>query len=172
MVIGVNLYFMHSQNAATWYQVESEQLGRSLTLQAAKLVAAPLAQQDDVVLAHYVKVVNQGMFVKGAVLFDELGVPYAKQEDRLSVVTLLKDSDIEPLVFVEDIVLDGEVIGYIKLILDKQSITKHHRNFNKNQLSQSLLMILLSMIVAVLATRLFYKTRTNYRLVETEEDFP
>jgi uncharacterized membrane protein affecting hemolysin expression len=170
VVIGVNLYFMHSQNAAKWYQVESEQLGRSLTLQAAKLIAAPLAKKDQEMLDLYVSVVNKGMFVKGAVLFDELGVRYAQQDDRLSVVDMLKQSDIEPLVFVEDIVFEGNIIGYIKLVLDKQAITEHHRNFNKNQLTQSILMIVLSFVAAALATRLFYKLRKSYQLVDSEDE--
>lgn len=167
--IGVNLYLMHSQNAAKWYQVESEQLGRSLTLQAAKMVAAPLAKEDEELLAHYVTVVNQGMFVKGAVLFDDLGVRYAQQEDRLSIVEMMKQSDIEPLVFVEDIVFERNTIGYIKLVLDKQAITAHHRAFNQNQISQSILTIVLSIIAAALATRLFYKVRNSYQLSDGED---
>lgn len=163
--MGVNLYFMHIKNAAQWYQVESEQLGRSLTAQAAKLVAAPLAQQDQDLLAHYVTVVNQGMFVKGAVLFNENGERFANQEERLSVVDMLKQDNIEPLVFVEDIIFDGNTIGYIKLVLDKQAITKHHRAFNQNQISQTLLTIMLCMIAAVLVTRMVYKLRNNYKLM-------
>lgn len=159
---------MHSQNAAKWYEVESEQLGRSLTSQAARLVAAPLAQQNKDLLQHYVQVVNSGMFVKGAVLFDISGVRYDKQEKKLSVVDMIKQSDIAPLVFVEDIVFEGEIIGYIKLILDKQAITEHHRDFNQNQVSQSILTIVLSLIAATLATRIFYKLRYQYRLNDTE----
>lgn len=169
MFIAVNLYLMHTQNAAKWYQVESEQLGRSLTLQAAKMVAAPLAKEDQELLAHYVTVVNQGMFVKGAVLFDDLGVRYAQQEERLSIVEMMKQSDIEPLVFVEDIIFERNTIGYIKLVLDKQAITAHHRAFNQNQISQSILMIVLSVIAAALATRLFYKVRNSYQLTDGED---
>ncbi|GAB54462.1 membrane protein [Glaciecola punicea ACAM 611] len=170
VIIGVNLYYMHSQNAAKWYQVESEQLGRSLTLQAAKLIAAPLAKDDEEMLMQYVAVINQGMFVKGAVLFDELGVRYAQEEDNFSVVDMVKENAVKPLVFVEDIVFEGNLIGYIKLLLDKQAITEHHRIFNKNQLSQSILMIVLSIVAAALATRLFYKTRQSYRKAATEDN--
>ncbi len=169
VVIGVNLYLMHSRNAADWYQVESEQLGRSLTIQAAKLVAAPLAKEDEELLAQYVEVINQGMFVKGAVMFDEMGVRYAQQVERLSVIDMLRQQDIEPLVFVEDIIYEDKIIGYIKLVLDKKAITEHHRTFNQNQLSQSILVIILSVIVAGLGTRLFYKVRESYRLVDNDE---
>lgn len=72
VIIGFNLYIMHNRNANQWYQVESEQLGRSLTQQAAKLVAAPLAKNDAELLEQYINVVNQGMFVQDAAMFDPL----------------------------------------------------------------------------------------------------
>jgi membrane protein len=170
VIIGVNLYFMHSQNAAKWYAVESEQLGRSLTLQAAQLIAAPLAKKDQEMLLQYVSVINKGMFVKGAVLFDDIGVRFAQEDERFSVVDMLKNSDIEPLVFVEDVVFEENIIGYIKLVLDKKEITEHHREFNKNQFSQSVLIIVLSVIASALATRVFYKVRKSYRLVDSEDE--
>lgn len=168
VIIGFNLYIMHNRNANQWYQVESEQLGRSLTQQAAKLVAAPLAKNDAELLEQYINVVNQGMFVQDAAMFDPLGVRYAQLEESPSVVQMMKQQDIDPLVFVEDIIFDNITIGYIKLVLDKQAVTHHHRSFNRNQLSQTVLVIILSVIAAGLATRLFYKMRENYRLTDDE----
>lgn len=81
---------------------------------------------------------------------------------------MMKQQDIDPLVFVEDIIFDNITIGYIKLVLDKQAVTHHHRSFNRNQLSQTVLVIILSVIAAGLATRLFYKMRENYRLTDDE----
>lgn len=169
VAISVNVYLMHIKNASQWYAVESEQLGRSLTQQAAKLVAAPLAKNDSDLLAQYIDVVNQGMFVQNAVLYNELGVRYEQAQAPLSIVDMLKSSDLEPLVFVEDIMFENKTIGYIKLVLDKQAVTHHHRSFNRNQLSQTALLIVLSIIVAALAMRLFYKAREKYRLVDDEE---
>lgn len=163
VAIAVNLYLMHERNANQWYSVESEQVGRSLTQQAAKLVAAPLASEDEALLAQYIDLVNQGIFVQDAVLFNQFGVRYAQQETALSVLDIMREQEIEPLVFVEDIVSNGELIGYIKLVLDKQAVTHHHRSFNRNQMSQTILIVILSIICAGLATRLFYKMREGYR---------
>mgnify|MGYP006924553317 CR=1 FL=1 len=167
---------MHAQNAIKWYQIESEQLGRSLTVQAAKLIASPMAREDEEAIAQYVSIMGQGMFVKGAVLFDDLGVRYVspidEQNETLSVLEITRQNDIEALVFVEDIVFEGKIIGYIKLLLDKQAITEHHRNFNNNQLCQTILIILLSIIAAGLATRLFYKVRLQYKTTDTDADLP
>lgn len=164
VAIAVNLYLMHERNANQWYSVESEQVGRSLTQQAAKLVAAPLASEDEGLLAQYIELVNQGVFVQDAVLFNQFGVRYAQQETALSVLDIMRQQEIEPLVFVEDIVINGELIGYIKLVLDKQAVTHHHRSFNRNQMSQTILIVILSIICAGLATRLFYKMRESYRI--------
>lgn len=161
---------MHVKNARQWYQVESEQLGRSLTVQASKLVAAPLANNDESLLSEYIDLINQGNFVKGAVMFDHKGIKYAQQQDPLSVVALVRQKDVEALVFVEDIVFNGEIIGYIKLVLDKQAITEHHQLFNQNQLQQSLLIIVLTVIVSGLVIRLFYKTRENYRIANQSDN--
>ncbi|MGB3725542.1 MAG: AhpA/YtjB family protein [Glaciecola sp.] len=169
VVIAVNLYLMHTQNADKWYQIESEQLGRSLTQQAAKLVAAPLAKNDATLLEQYITLVSEGMFVQNAVMFDQLGIKYAQQEDQMGIVDMIKTSNIEPLVFVEDIIFDDNTIGYIKLVLDKQAVTHHHRVFNKNQLSQTVLVVVLSIILAGLVTRAFYKMRHQYRL-SSEDD--
>lgn len=170
VVVAVNLYLMHVKNARQWYQVESEQLGRSLTVQASKLVAAPLANNNESLLSEYIELINQGNFVKGAVMFDQVGIKYAQQQDPLSVVALVRQKDVEPLVFVEDIVFDGQIIGYIKLVLDKQAITEHHQLFNQNQLQQSLLIIVLTVIVSGLIIRLFYKARENYRLANQSDN--
>jgi len=147
-----------------WYSLESEQLGRSLTQQAAKLVAAPLANENTELLEEYIALVNQGMFVQDAVMFNQFGERYSQHGNRLSVIDLVRQQDIEPLVFVEDIVYEDTTIGYIKLVLDKQAVTLHHRSFNRNQMSHTMLLVVLCIIVAGLATRLFYKARENYRL--------
>lgn len=170
LAIGLNIYLMHSRNADQWYAIESEQLGRSLTQQAAKLVAAPLANEDTELLDQYIELVNQGMFVQDAVMFNQFGVRYAQIGQRISVLDMLRTQDIEPLVFVEDIVYEGSIIGYIKLVLDKQAVTHHHRSFNRNQMSQTLLIVILCIIVAGLSTRLFYKARANYRLNDTSDE--
>lgn len=160
--IAVNIYLMHTYNAQSWYQQEGEQLGRNLTQQAARLVAAPLASGDEELLDHYVSVVNQGGFVKAAVLFHDTGVPYAGQNNPQGILQLLQNNDEKVIVFVEDIEFEGNIIGYVKLVLDHQAIVDHHQSFNQSQLKQTILMIVLSIIVASLATRMFYKARENY----------
>ncbi len=161
-VLAFNIYIMHEWNAKTWYEIESAQLGRSLAKQASNLVAAPLATNSEVLLQDYVEMINQGMFVRGAVLFDSEGVKYAQQVEPVSVVELIRNDNIDPLIFVEDVVYENNIIGYVKLVLDKPSIIQHHKDFNRNQLKQNALSIGLSMILAALVTRLYYKFKQGY----------
>lgn len=162
IAIAINLYIMHSRSAQQWYEIESEQLGRSLTIQAAKLLSEPMTAEDDQVISSYIDMLNEGMFIEGAVVYDDAGVRLSDTQDNLSIITMIKESDYEPLVFVEDIIYDGQTLGYVKLILNREEITQHHRAFNQDQLSQSVLMIILAMIISMLATRLFYKFKRSY----------
>nr|WP_136250128.1 AhpA/YtjB family protein [Ningiella ruwaisensis] len=161
VAIAINLYVMHAHNAQAWYETESEQLGRSLTIQAAKLLSQPMADENSEVISSYIKMINQGMFIEGAVVFDDLGVRLTGEDNRLSIVELISQ-DYEPLVFVEDILFEGETLGYIKLILNRDEIIRHHKAFNQTQFTQSILIIVLAMIIAMLATRLFYKFKRSY----------
>lgn len=162
LAIAINLYIMHSQNASQWYEIEAEQLGRSLTIQAARLLSQPLSTEDEEVVTEYIKLINDGMFVEGAVVFNDRGVRLSDINSSLTVIDMLAQGNYSPLVFVEDIVYEGTILGYIKLVLNQEEITRHHEHFNRNQLTQSIMIILLAMIVAALATRLFYKVKRNY----------
>lgn len=162
IAIAINLYIMHSRSAQQWYEIESEQLGRSLTIQAAKLLSEPMTAEDDQVISSYIDMLNEGMFIEGAVVYDDAGVRLSDTQDNFSIITMIKEGDYEPLVFVEDIIYDGQTLGYVKLILNREEITQHHRAFNRDQLSQSVLMIILAMIISMLATRLFYKFKRSY----------
>ncbi len=166
-VLAVNLWLMHSENAQQWYKIESEQLGRGLTKQAAKLVATPLKSKDEELVAHYINVINDGKFVEGAVLFDSTGMRLSQHESIVSVVEMVNDADVAPLVFVEDIVDDSlQILGYIKLVLNREEITQHHQDFNRGQLSQTFVVILLTMIISCLLTRMVYKFRYRHEVGE------
>ncbi|WP_395345738.1 AhpA/YtjB family protein [Ningiella sp. W23] len=162
VAIAINLYIMHAKSAQQWYEIESEQLGRSLTLQAAKLLSQPMSDKDNVALNQYIDMLNSGMFIEGAVVFDQMGVKLSDEDNRFSVIEMMSEKQYEPLVFVEDIVLDNTTLGYIKLILNRDEITEHHQEFNRNQLSQSILTIVMTIIISVLLTRFFYKFKYSY----------
>jgi membrane protein len=162
IAIAINLYIMHSENARQWYEIESEQLGRSLTIQAARLLSQPLSQEDNELTQQYIALLNDGMFIEGAVVFDNLGVRISSINNAPSVVDMISQGNYAPLVFVEDIQHDGQTLGYIKLILNRDEIIRHHEQFNRSQFTQTLLVIVLAMLIAALATRLFYKVNRNY----------
>lgn len=167
-VISVNLWLMHNTSAKAWYSIESEQLGRSLASQAARMLATPLANDDEQAIDAFVADIEAGGFVKGSALYDEQGKIIKSYNQDHSVVALFRIGTQQPLVFVEDIVADGKVVGYIKLVLDRQAVTEHHQVFTNSYLKSTLLTIVLTAICASLITRLFYKIRHNLRLQSPE----
>lgn len=167
VVIIVNLNLMHTQNANQWYQVESEQLGRSLAQQAAKLVAGPMANNDTELLNRAIELVDDDKFIQDAVIYNAQGVRLDKQLNAFNM--LEKQSDQNIIVFVEDIIHESKIIGYIKLVLDKQLITQHHQQFNQKQMQQTILVVVLASIFTLLLTRLFYKTREKLSFKDNED---
>ena len=163
VVIAVNLWFMHNKNANEWYSLESEQLGRSLAGQASRMLAAPLEKEDQESIENYVNTIETDSFVKGTSLYDQSGKTIKSFDESYSIIEEFRVLDQPPLIFIEDIIYDGKTIGYVKLLLDRDAIIKHHKAFNRTQLTQTGLIMLLTAICAMILTRLFYKIRATYQ---------
>jgi membrane protein len=163
VVIGVNLWFMHNKNANEWYSLESEQLGRSLAAQASRMLAGPLQKDDQESIENYVSTIETDSLVKGTSLYDQSGKTIKSFDENYSIIEQFRVLDQPPLIFVEDIIYDGKTIGYVKLLLDREAIIKHHKAFNRSQLVQTGVIMLLTAICAIILTRLFYKVRANYQ---------
>ncbi len=162
-VIGINLWFMYDKNANKWYSVESEQLGRSLATQASRMLAGPLQKDDQDSIENYVSTIEIESLIKGTSLYDHTGKTIKSFDENYSIVEQFRVLEQPPLIFVEDIIYDGKTIGYVKLLLDRESIIKHHKAFNRSQFMQTGLLMMLTAICAMILTRLFYKIRANYQ---------
>jgi membrane protein len=158
---------MYTKNAYEWYSLESEQLGRSLAAQAARMLSSPMQSGDEQSIESYVDTIETDSFVKGTSLYDQHGKTIKSFDDDYSIIEQFRVLNEPPLIFVEDIVHDGKTIGYVKLVLDRDSIIQHHRAFTKSQLIQTALIMFLTAVCAIILTRLFYKVRANYRYSDT-----
>ena len=167
LIIAVNLWLMYTKNAYEWYSLESEQLGRSLAAQAARMLASPMQSGDDQSIESYVDTIETDSFVKGTSLYDEQGKTIKSFDEDYSIIEQFRVLNEPPLIFVEDIVHEGKTIGYVKLVLDRDSIIQHHRAFTQSQFIQTALIIFLTAVCAIILTRLFYKVRANYRYTDT-----
>jgi membrane protein len=168
IIIAVNLWLMHNKNAQQWYSYESEQLGRSLATQAARMLAGPLVNDDREAIDSYVQNIEVDSFIKGTALYDNKGRTIKSFDNDYSVVQQFRIEETKPLIFIQDIIHNDEVVGYLKLILDREAIIQHHQSFNKTQLMQTVLIICLTAVCAMLLTRLFYKIRNRYRFNSPE----
>ncbi len=163
VVIGINLWLMHNKNAEDWYNLESEQLGRSLAKQAARMLSTPLQKGDIESIENYVSTIETDSFVKGASLYDEVGKTIKSFDENYSIIEEFRVLNQPPLIFVEDILFEDKTIGYVKLLLDRDAIIMHHKAFNQTQLMQTGLIMLLTALCAIILTRLFYKIKTSYQ---------
>lgn len=163
VVIAINLWLMHSKNANDWYNLETEQLGRSLAKQAARMLSSPLQKGEIENIENYVSTIETDSFVKGASLYDELGKTIKSFDENYSTIEEFRVLEQPPLIFVEDILHQDTTIGYVKLLLDRDAIIKHHKAFNQTQLVQTALIMLLTALCAIIITRLYYKVKASYQ---------
>lgn len=169
-ILSINLWKMQSLSAKQWYAFESEQLGRSLTQQAAKLVASRMQASEQAALTTYTSMMTDDDFVQEAIIFAADGQRLDQSDTSMSIVDMVSQKEYRPLIFVEDITNEnGEILGYIKLILDREQVTQHHRTYVNEQLTQTFITIALTFIIAALSTRLFYKFRFRHVISDDQE---
>jgi len=161
---------MQSQSVNQWYEFESEQLGRSLARQASKLIAPSMVSPEEKALDEYIAMITNDDFVQTAMIFSADGQRLHQTKAAPSIVSMVSQTAYRPLVFVEDITSsNGEILGYLKLILDREQVTSHHRAYVNNQLIQTIITVVLTFIIAALTTRIVYKFRYRH-LVNDESE--
>ncbi len=170
VTLSINLWQMQSQSVNQWYEFESEQLGRSLARQASKLIAPSMVSPEEKALDEYIAMITNDDFVQTAMIFSADGQRLHQTKAAPSIVSMVSQTAYRPLVFVEDITSsNGEILGYLKLILDREQVTSHHRAYVNNQLIQTIITVVLTFIIAALTTRIVYKFRYRH-LVNDESE--
>ena len=76
-----------------------------------------------------------------------------------SVVAAYKLNTISPLVFVQNITHEQQVIGYLSIILKEKEVMAYHSEYQKQLNQQVQMLMILAAISGILITRAFYKFR-------------
>jgi membrane protein len=92
-------------------------------------------------------------------LFDNKGRMLADENSESSVVSAYKSNTIAPLVFVQNITHDEQIIGYLSIILKEKKVMAYHSEYQKQLNQQLQMLMILAAIAGILITRAFYKVR-------------
>jgi membrane protein len=155
----INLWLISSEQSLNWHSKQSNQLGISLSTLSGKILVSSLLENDSEKLSQQLSYIVADPHVAGVSLFDNKGRILADNNSALSVVDAYKTKAIAPLVFVQDISHNKQVIGYLSIILKEKEVMAYHSEYQKQLNQQVQMLMILAAIAGILVTRAFYKVR-------------
>ena len=138
----INLWLISSEQSLNWHSKQSNQLGISLSTLSGKILVSSLLENDSEKLSQQLSYIVADPHVAG-----------------VSVVAAYKTKVIAPLVFVQDISHNKQVIGYLSIILKEKEVMAYHSEYQKQLNQQVQMLMILAAIAGILVTRAFYKVR-------------
>lgn len=168
LVLAINFWSINTEQSRNWYEKQANQLGRSLSQQVAgtlSLAKKPLADFNN-----QLKIVLGDKHVAGVALFDARGQLLSSQGQEASILTVLREEESLPLVFVEEISRNGQLYGYLRLQLDEAQVMRYHDDYQDQLFKQVQTLMLISALAALLLTRGFYKLRQVFISKNTQTD--
>ena len=160
VLLFVNLWFVDNDNAQNWQQKQRTQLGNSLGLISSEIIAQPLIDNDTTRIEQLLTIVMNAPHVEAVAVYDQYGQQVAQQGTLNTIVEkYLDDQHDTPLVFVKDIRVEKQIYGYVRLLLNEQSVMALHSEYQSQLRQQTQVLGMLAALAALLITRVFYKVR-------------
>lgn len=160
VLLFVNLWFVDNENAQNWQQKQRTQLGNSLGLISSEIIAQPLIDNDTVRIEQLLTIIMNDPHVEAVAVYDQYGQQVAQQGTVDTIVEkYLDDEHDTPLVFVKDIHVKKQIYGYVRLLLNEQSVMALHSEYQSQLRQQTQVLGMLAALAALLITRVFYKVR-------------
>ncbi|MBL4630900.1 MAG: hypothetical protein JKY14_06980, partial [Paraglaciecola sp.] len=138
---------------------QANQLGISLSSLSSKVLISSLLENDSQRLSQQLGYIMADSHVSGVSLFDNKGRILADNNSASSVVSAYKSNTISPLVFVQSISHNQQVIGYLSIILKEKEVMAYHSEYQEQLNQQVHMLMILAAIAGILVTRAFYKVR-------------
>ncbi|MFA3790692.1 AhpA/YtjB family protein [Aliiglaciecola sp. SL4] len=160
--ICVNIWLLNTEQSQNWHNNQSSQLGRSLAKFTADIIAPHLQKRQDEQILQYINLLTQDQHVAGVSIYDRSGKVVESNEQNASVLASYLIEDEFPLVFVEEVFLEDKLLGYVRLLLDKQQVMLYHLEYQNQIYKQLLMLMLVAGLVGLLLTRAYYKLRFRH----------
>ncbi|MEP4889886.1 MAG: AhpA/YtjB family protein [Aliiglaciecola sp.] len=160
--ICVNIWLLNTEQSQNWHNNQSSQLGRSLAKFTADIIAPHLQEQQNDKILRYINLLSQDQHVAGVSVYNRLGEVVESNEQNASVLASYLIEDEFPLVFVEEVFLEDKLLGYVRLLLDKQQVMLYHLEYQNQIYKQLLMLMLVAGLVGLLLTRAYYKLRFRH----------
>ncbi|MFT4746496.1 MAG: membrane protein [Congregibacter sp.] len=155
----INLWLISSEQSLNWHSKQANQLGVSLSSLSGNILISSLLKNNLDQLSQQLNFIAADPHVAGVTLFDNKGRVLSDNNSTLSVVDAYKANAISPLVFVQNITHNDQIIGYLSIILKGKKVMAYHSEYQKQLNQQVQMLMILAAIAGILVTRAFYKVR-------------
>jgi membrane protein len=155
----INLWLISSEQSLNWHSKQANQLGVSLSSLSGNILISSLLKNNLDQLSQQLNFIAADPHVAGVTLFDNKGRVLSDNNSTLSVVDAYKANAISPLVFVQNITHNDQIIGYLSIILKEKKVMAYHSEYQKQLNQQVQMLMILAAIAGILVTRAFYKVR-------------
>ena len=167
----INLWLISSEQSLNWHSKQANQLGVSLSSLSGNILISSLIENNSEKLSQQLSYIVADPHVAGVSLYDNKGSVLADNNSAASVVAAYKSNSISPLVFVQNITHNQQVIGYLSIILKKKEVMAYHSEYQKQLNQQVQMLMILAAIAGILITRAFYKVRYR-QLIRSSKQKP
>ena len=160
VVLCINLWVSHNQQAETWYQQQASQLGRSLTKLSAQTLMNGLASNDKAFIVEQLSHLANDPYVSGVALYNQKGQLIEERDNDVSLLARYQLNPAVPLVFIQDIRnSDNDIMGYLRIVLDESKVMQFHFDYQQQVLQQLEVLLVLAAILGFIICRAFYTFR-------------
>ncbi len=155
----INLWLISSEQSLNWHSKQANQLGVRLSSLSGNILISSLLKNNLDQLSQQLNFIAADQHVAGVTLFDNKGRVLSDNNSTLSVVDAYKANAISPLVFVQNITHNDQIICYLSIILKGKKVMAYHSEYQKQLNQQVQMLMILAAIAGILVTRAFYKVR-------------
>lgn len=154
------LFIVYEQYQSQWLNIQTDQPGKSVSQQYAKIIAPALSNDDITEMESLIAIAMSDPAVMSVSIFDSKGKYIAPLPRGESVVTITRENPTPPVTYLEVIQnSEGQALGYLNVNIDANYILDDPLTLRQQQVFIAMLIIALALIVGVYITRGFYKFR-------------
>ena len=130
LLLFVNLWFVDNENAQNWRNKESTQLGNSIGLISSEILAQPIINNDKQRISQVLDILLKDPHIEAVAVYDQYGQKIEELGIEQPIVKQYHEAkSAVPLVFVQDIRVDKQIYGYVRLLLNEQSVMVWHSEY-------------------------------------------
>lgn len=148
-IVSINLWtYFYDGNSAVRQQ-QSDQLGNTLLAQNKQLLLHYLQSDQIEAVKHQIDSLAQLDIVQSSALYRTDGTVLYQSALDMPALTLIQQTP-SPIIYLEPLMDDESLIGFVKLVLDREAVTKHHIGFLHTIRNVLMIIFILTLLITAI----------------------